>query len=330
MTDSSAMENDAPECPSDAVSFPLQDFPFELREMVWIMAAEQAADAFRHKYPDFNRFWFTRHKPPYISFAAHTMDNRGDPHPSVLRDLRDFFWPLFLTNKHSYAIVSRYISKFHERKMAPQLALNFVDIFPLGLFSLDNVIRFSKRSTPALRSQIASGPSVQYPPMLQAAYEGQLEEVTSVMNVSIPASTFARFECNRARLSMLLRFRNLKKLYIKVDGLHLGTWPFNYESNYDSRVCAFIELSEFRGGKFRMKYDDLGSFLRAYRDRCSRFGADPGRYEFGLQAMEAWRDVLAWEQKVSDSFLEALDVFINKGVECVVVYPCKTKDLFSS
>ncbi|KAI1662571.1 hypothetical protein F4813DRAFT_384156 [Daldinia decipiens] len=199
MTDSSTINNDTPECPSDAVSFPLQHLPPELRELVWVMAAEQAADA-----------------APYICFSAHTVYRPGNLHPSVVRDVRDFFWPLFLTNTESHAIVSRYVLMFHQRRKAPQLALNFVDIFPLEPALLDYIIEFSRRSTESLRIKAGIKSSVRYPGVLQTAFESQLDEVTTVMNVSIRASMFFKPETNQARLLMLLRFINLKRVYINM------------------------------------------------------------------------------------------------------------------
>ncbi|KAI1650314.1 uncharacterized protein F4817DRAFT_329007 [Daldinia loculata] len=289
MTDSSTIDNDTPECPSDAVSFPLQDLPPEIRELVWIMAAEQAADAFRHKYPDFNRFWSAQHRPPYIYFTADTIDNRGDSYPSIVRDLRGFFWPLFLTNTESHAIVSRYISMFHQRRKAPQLTLNFVDIFTLGQALLDYIIQFSRRSTEALRSKATIEFTGRYPAVLQAAFEDQLEEIASVMNVSIRASMFAKPETNQARLLMLLQFINLKRVYIDVWGLR----HCDYENLYRGQVGVFVELSKFRNGKFRMKYNDFDSFFQAYRDSSGRFGGDADARELARVATGVWEDVQA-------------------------------------
>ncbi|KAI0108295.1 hypothetical protein F4814DRAFT_427474 [Daldinia grandis] len=287
------MDIDTPERPDDAVSFRFQDLPPEIRDMVWIIAAEWAADAFRQRYPDFNRFWYSQHKPPYILFTAHTMDDVGDPDPSVLRGLRDLFRTLFLTNKESCKIVGRYISKFHERKKAPQLALNFVDIFPMGTLSLDNIIRFSKRSSPALQSQIPAGHSIPFPPMLQTAYEAQLEEVTAVMNPSVLGSIFTRSEANRARQLMLLRFINLRRLYIDVEGLHHGVSKLCLEPYHKSRVTLFVELSEYRAGQFRMKHGSFGSFSKAFRDRHRGSGVRSRYFRRVCPAVEAWRDVQA-------------------------------------
>ncbi|KAF3058316.1 hypothetical protein GL218_05644 [Daldinia childiae] len=291
MTDSSTIDNDTSECPSDAVSFPLQEFPAEIREMVWIMAAEQAADAFRHKYPDFNRFWYTQHRPPYLFFTAHTIDNIGDPDPdpSIVRDLRDFFWPLFLVNTESHAIVSRYIILLHQRKKAPRLALNFVDVFPLRGDLLDSVIQFSSRSSDALRSKAGMGFCVRYPSVLQTAYEDQLEEVTLAMNVSIRAQIFKQSEADQARLSMLLRFRNLKRVYIDVSDLYRG--ELGYIKGRE--VGILVELSEFRNGKFKMKYKDFDSFSQAYKERCNSLSGNGDAREPTHPVAEVWNDVQA-------------------------------------
>ncbi|KAK6950952.1 hypothetical protein Daesc_007480 [Daldinia eschscholtzii] len=301
----------------------LHDFPPEIRNKIWLTVAEIAANEFRRRHPEYNRFWVPYHKPPYVKYVSYTMEGRGDLGPSILRDLRELFWPLFRVNKDCYAAVTRYISKFHERKKAPQLVLNFLDILRPGVSSLDTVIKFSRRSTNTLKSQVAGWPGVTWPTIIQNNHLNQLEEITSTMNLTVAGSIFAPSIANKTRHGMLLRFNNLKKLYIDAEGHHQ---PARHHCE-QTFVCVFLEVSEFRDGKLRMKFDDFESFRVVYQQKYDLSIGTTTSYRDPEAAQKAWRRVKQWEESSLGHLLAVVDSFTRKGTECIVVCRCRAKEL---
>ncbi|KAI1467945.1 uncharacterized protein F4812DRAFT_471271 [Daldinia caldariorum] len=323
--------------PDSLVSFNLGYFPLELRQHVWETVADNAVDEFYCRHPEYQCIWTISHKPPYLKYRSYTMRRQlqnenedenvsftfkeNDPDPLVFQDLREIFWPLFRINKESHAVATQYLSKFHMRKARPQLVINFGDLLYLGLYSLDKIIRFSRRSDEELKSQVAGGPGMVFPKVIQDNYERQLEEVCSVMNVTLTGALFVSFPANLARQNMLLRFRNLRRIYVDVEDPHHN---YYFGGVADVRVARFLEMSEIRGGKCAMKYADYDTFEQAYVKECLAFGGGGNSRvrRPAERAERSWRSMKAWEKIALDGFLAVVDKFTRKGIECVVVCRC--------
>ncbi|KAI1808041.1 hypothetical protein F4811DRAFT_571975 [Daldinia bambusicola] len=342
MSGSSTMDDTTSDHPDSLVSFMLEDFPSELRQKVWEMVAENAVVEFRSRHPEYQCTWTISHKPPYLKYDSDIMrplvqterptpyftgneeeeeEEAIDPDSLIARDLREIFWPLFLINKESHATATQYLSKFHMRKEQPKLVINFADRLCLGLYSLDKIIRFSRRSTEELKAQAVGRPGMVFPKIIQDNYERQLEDICSVMHVTVTGAVFIPYWGNLARQTMLLRFRNLRTVYVDVEDSHRS---YYYGGGADdARAYAFLEASEFRAGKFAMKYADLEAFKHAYAKEYLRASGGDGRGCEPCKAAErSWELMKAWEKVALDGLLAVVDKFLRSGIECVVVCRC--------
>lgn len=317
-----------------ALTFPQFSYlPPELRDSIWMWAAEERVAEFKRFVPNYIRFWHFMHRPPYVSYLMHSLPR------VVIKKLRDLFWPLFLVNKKSHEIASQYVVPFRHWGAIPKLAINFLDRLLLGSYTIAHMILFSSKSDGDLRALAGVPSSLSFPPdLVDISHRRQLDDLSRVMHLAVPAKLFNGASYNMACQEMLLRFRSLRTLYMDLTGI-LDDDPtpgLQWTSPDDTMESRnFIEMSYIENGQLRLKWEDKVAFDQEYTRRFDQLVIELyGNRLHTLCAVRrntalneglacAWEGQQRWKREFMDYFSSRVKRFMRKGVLCVLVCHCK-------
>ncbi|OTA70324.1 hypothetical protein K449DRAFT_427850 [Hypoxylon sp. EC38] len=317
-----------------ALTFPqFSSLPPELRESIWVWAAEERGTDFKRFVPDYIRFWHFMHNAPCLKYLMHSL-------PRIVIDkIRALFWPLFLTNKESYKTASQYIVPFQHWGAMPRLAVNFLDRFILGSYTIAQMVLFSSNSDKNLRELAGVAISPSFPSTsVDVTHQLLLDDISRAMHVAVPAKLFTRASYNIACQEILLRCRSLRTVYMDVTGI-LNDDPtpcLQWTEPEDTMTSRnFIELSYIENGQFRLKWEDKSTFDRVYTRKFDQLVTELyGTRVHTLCVMRrgmvldegrtsAWEGQERWKRDFMDYFSERVGWFLKKGIVCVLVCDCK-------
>ncbi|KAI1418740.1 hypothetical protein F5Y13DRAFT_5843 [Hypoxylon sp. FL1857] len=308
--------------------------PTELRDIIWMWAAEERVATFKQLIPGYLRYWHLKHRPPYVKCLMHSLS------PSVVRTVRDLFWPLFQVNRESYDIVKNYVITIRQRgTVGPKLVLNFFDKFILSRYTLTQMAVLSNKSDDELRA-LAGITTVAFPPTLETCHRQQLDDLTRAMNLSVPAPLFDNTSSNIACQKLLLRCRSLRTMYLDITGITMNPprAALQWTEADTLKSKNYLELGDFQNGQFRLKCEDRKSFdeayakrfdeliLEVYADRLHNLCATERRRILVQGSRTVWEEQELWKQDFKTEFLDAIEPFLKKGIECVLVCDCRVPE----
>ncbi|KAI1380801.1 hypothetical protein F4677DRAFT_404664 [Hypoxylon crocopeplum] len=305
-------------------AFSFDQFPPEVRDVIWKFAAEQATDEFRRRHDGYHRYWHMNHRAPYVYFNVDNLE------PEVVRTTRSLFWPLLQASKESRQVARAYVFMVQERRMAPKLVINFADRFIMDTSLLQRLVTSSKLSDKDLRMRAGlTTTSLRFPLPLEEPYQRQLDDLCTATNILVSAAIFTSLPSCQACQLLLLRFQHLRVIYIDVTGWNMSdsVSPVTIPKFFSTRKCQ-VELSETLEGEFRLKWEDEQAFNEGFEasfDKVTRAwprGACRAATREGMKLglAYAWKDRERWRQNYMDDFLRYRERFAKKGIDCIITY----------